>query len=220
MVNNLTQKQEKVLKFIGDYIGNNGEPPTISEIKEFLRVKSLRTVTQYLDILERKGYVYRSKYAKRGIKLIGWKSYFNSELVQVPLIGSAGCDNQTVFAEPNYEYISISRSLVKNVGGLVVGIKAIGQSMIEAGINDGDVVLVEQGAEINNGDRVAVIIDEIAVIKKINFIADAIILKPESKDPSYKPIIVDKNFHIFGKVIRVIKKIDEDDDIQIIPEPD
>ncbi len=218
--NTLTKKQEKVFRSIGRYIEKHRESPTISELKEILGVKSLRTVTQYLEILERKGFIYRNKYEKRGIRLIGYKSYFDPETINVPVYGSAGCDNQLIFAEPIYdEYVSISKQLIGTRKGEVLAIKAIGQSMTGAGIDDGDIVLVERTKDLKNGDKVVAIIDEIAVIKRIFFTENTVVLNPDSKKEGYKPIIMNRDFEVVGKVIDVIKRSKEEEDkIELIPE--
>lgn len=216
--NNLTKKQKKVFKFIGEYFQDNGESPTIFELKEMLKVKSLRTVTQYLDILERKGFIQRNKHEKRGIVPIGYKSYSDSEMTHIRVLGSAGCDNLTIVAEQDYdEYISISKEIIDEQRGNMVGIRAIGNSMLDSGISDKDIVLVKKTQDVNDNDRVVAIIDGIAVIKRIAFGDNVIILNPDSKDETYKPIIMDKNFEIFGKVIDVIKK-PGNEDIEIVPE--
>ena len=214
----LTKKQEKVFKLVTDYFDKNGQAPTILELKKLMNVRSLRTVTQYLEILEKKGYICREKYAKRGTRLIGKKAYFNPEMINIQVFGSAGCDNQSILAEPMHdEFISVSRDFLGDRGNRLIAIRAIGRSMLEAGINDGDTVLVEKTNEIKNNDRVVAIIDDIAVIKRISFTENAIILNPDSKDESYKPIVMKKDFKVFGKVIDVIKKPGDNDEIEIIP---
>ena len=216
--NNLTKKQERVLGLIKDYLKDNGQSPKISELREMLNVKSLRTVTQYLEILERKGFIYRDKHSKRGIRLFNQKIDINSEIVTLKVFSSAGCDNQTIFAEPIHdEYISVSKDFLGNRTEKLKAIRAIGDSMTEAGINNGDTVLVEETDQVSNGDRVVAIIDDIAVIKKISFTDNAVILNSASKDKSYKPIIMRRDFKIFGKVIDVIKKPENNNEVEIIP---
>jgi len=216
--NHLTKKQEKVLYFINDYLRDHDQSPTISELRDLLNVSSLRTVTQYLEILERKGFIYRDKYSKRGIRLFNQKIDINPEIITLKVFASAGCDNQTIFAEPMHdEYISVSKDFLGNKTEKLKAIRAIGDSMTEAGINNGDTVLVEETDQVSNGDRVVAIIDDIAVIKKISFIENAVVLNPASKDESYKPIVMKKDFKIFGKVIDVIRKLENYNEKEIIP---
>ena len=218
--NNLTKKQKKVFKLISEYFERHRESPTIPELREMLGVKSLRTVTQYLEILERKGFLYRKKNERRGIRLIGFKAYFDPETIDVPIYGSAGCDNQSVFAEPIHdEYVSISKKLIADKKGRVLVIRAIGRSMTEAGIDDGDIVLVEKTKDVKNNDRVVAIIDDIAVIKRISFTKNVVVLNPDSKEEGHKPIIMSRNFEVVGKVIDVIKvpKGKDENEIDLIP---
>ena len=77
--------------------------------------------------------------------------------------------------------------------------------MLDFGIEDGDIVLIEMNGKVVDGDRVVVILDDMAVIKKLYFANDTIILYPESKNKDYKPIILSKDFKIFGKVQKIIK---------------
>jgi SOS regulatory protein LexA len=212
--NIITDKQKRVLKIIGEYYEKNGESPTVSEIKKILRVKSLRSITQYLDILEKKGFIYRKKNVSRGVIPVGYKSQFNPEIVSVSVIGSAGCDNQSIFADTIFdEHINISKNLIEGKEERMIAIRAMGESMTEAGINDGDIVLVEKTEDIQNNDRAVVIINDIAVIKRIFFTDDTVILKPDSKEEGYKPIIMDKDFRVMGKVIRVVKMPKDDFEI-------
>jgi len=216
--NNLTKKQRKVLNLISNYSRNNGQSPTISELRDLLNVSSLRTVTQYLEILERKGFIYRDKYSKRGIRLFNQKIDISPEIITLEVFASAGCDNQSILAEPIHdEYISVSKDFLGNKTDKLIAIKAIGNSMTEAGINNGDTVLVEKTDQVSNGDRVVAIINDIAVIKKISFTENAVILNPASKDESYKPIVMKKDFKIFGKVIDIIRKPENYNEEEIIP---
>jgi repressor LexA len=216
--NHLTKKQERVLTLINNYFRNNGQSPKISELREMLGVRSLRTVTQYLEILERKGFIYRDKHSKRGIRIFSQKKDIDSQVVTMPVFASAGCDNQTILAEPIHdEYISVSQNFLGDKIDKLVAIRAIGDSMIEAGINNGDTVLVEKTDQVKNGDMTVAIIDDIAIIKRVFFTDNAVILNPASKDKSYKPIIMRRDFKIFGKVIDIVKKPENNDEVEIIP---
>lgn len=209
----LTKKQGGVYIFIKDFIQRNGKSPTITEIRDFLKAKSLRTVTQYLEILEKKGFITRNKSKHRSINLAEGHRF---ETITLPVLASAGCDNRSILAEQKFdEYITVSKDVISDNKNAVV-IKAVGNSMQDAGINNEDYVLVEKTEDVKDDDIVIAIIDEVAVVKKISFANNAIILSPVSLDKSYKPIIMNKNFKIFGKVIDVIKNpIDEE--IKFIP---
>jgi repressor LexA len=216
----LTEEQAKVFNFISDYLDEHQQSPTISEIKTKFKFVSSRSVTQFLEALTRKDMIRRERYKSRGIKLM---KETESELVQLPVFASAGCGSPAVIAQRTFdEFISVAASLIKGKKkeNLYV-IKAIGTSMNEAGINDGDYVLVERigDQDIDIGDRVVAIIDDSAVIKKYMRSDDVIILQPVSSDTSHRPIILDSNstYKIFGKVVKTIR-IPKTDDLQYITE--
>ena len=205
--NNLTKKQQKVYEIISDYHSENGCAPTILELCNALDVKSSRTVTQYLEALEKKGFILRDKYSRRGIVLIKKEVYTKPNTTHLAVLGYAGCDNQSILANPIYdEYISVSNEILKNKKGKVIAIMAVGGSMTAAGIDNGDIVLVEKTEQINNDDRVLAVIDETAVIKKIIFTENSVILNPDSKEDGHKPIVMHRDFKVVGKVVEVIKK--------------
>ncbi|MBS3902958.1 MAG: transcriptional repressor LexA [Anaplasmataceae bacterium] len=213
----LTAKQKQFYDALKDLMDRKGESPTVAELVKLMRFSSPRAVTQYLDALEKKGMIERGRYEKRGIRLT---DYLNSEptTVNIPVIASAGCDNLNIFAEKNLgDYICVATELLQGVNkDNVVCVKAVGDSMVDAGIEEGDYVLVEVTENVNHDDLVVAIIDSFAVIKKIEFANNAIILKPVSQDPQYKPIIVGKNFRLFGKVIDVIR-LQPKGELEIVP---
>ena len=206
----LTKKQRKVFDLIESYFNKYGCSPTITELKETLNVNSLRTVVQYLEALEKKGFIYRKHNQKRGIELANIGTTIDFDTILLPVVASAGCDNASVFADEKVdEYITIDKNFIpsgKSIKDLAV-VKAIGESMREAGIDSGDYILVEKidTAQAQENDRVVAIIDDNIVIKKLHFTKNAIILNPESKNKHYKPIIMKKDFYIPGKVIDIIK---------------
>ena len=212
----LTKNQRQVYEYIKKRLSRRGESPTIVEIAKEMGVDSLRSVTQYLEVLERKGLIQRERYAQRGITLVD-NTKSTEELVSVPVFASAGCGSPSVIAERIFdEYITVSSSLMGGERENLFVIKATGNSMRDAGISDGSFVLVEMIEDVSSGDLVVAIIDDTAVIKKISFSNNAIILYPVNEDPAYQPIIMQRDFKVFGKVIRVIK-VERNEDYEIIP---
>jgi len=220
-ISKLTKKQRKVFDLIESYFNAHGCSPTTIELKETLGVSSLRTVVQYLEALENKGFIHRKRNQKRGIELTNTGTTKDFDTILLPVVASAGCDNASVFAEERIgEYITVDKNFIpegKNIKNLVA-IKAIGESMKEAGIDSGDFVLVEKidNSEARENDRVVAIIDDNIVIKKLHFAKNAMILRPASKDKHYKPIIMKKDFYIPGKVIDVIR-MKSDLEIEYVP---
>ena len=203
---NLTSKQKKVYDFIVAYLDKNNVSPTISELAGFLKVSSLRTVTQYLESLEKKNLIVRLHGASRGIRLVA-QNAISTVTVMLPVVSAAGCDNMNVFAEQTFdEFITLDRDFLKGCDiEKVVAFRAMGDSMVDAGIETGDLVLTEMTGDIRQKDKVVAIVDGMALIKQINFSANAVVLAPMSRDPQYRPIIMRRDFQVFGKVIEVIK---------------
>ena len=141
--------------------------PTHEEIRSFIGVKSINSVSQYLEVLESGGYISRRRHDKRNIDLVEVLNNDNikSQFIQVPVIASVGCDDLSVFAEEQAdEFLQVESSLIKNSN--MVAIRAIGNSMNNSGIENGDYVLVEKNTEIKNGDKVVAVIDGMATLKR------------------------------------------------------
>ena len=211
----LTEKQKRFYDSLKNLMEKRGESPTVSELVRLMKLSSPRAATQYLEALQKKGLIERSRYEKKGIRFVESGS---EATVNIPVIASAGCDNVSVYAFRNFgDYICVAASLLQGVKkDNVACVKAIGDSMVDAGIKEGDYGLVEVTEAVTENDLAVAIVDSFAVIKKIEFANNAIILKPVSSDPQYKPIILNKNFRIFGKVIDVIR-LQPKGDLEIVP---
>jgi len=201
----LTSKQKRVLDNISLYISAKGAPPTLDELRRNLGFKSIRTVVQYLDILERKGYVVRRRYARRNIELRPVDAFGRTEtLVSVPVVANVGCDDLSVFAQEQYdEFLQVDKKIVDESGD-IVAVRAVGDSMADAGIQSGDYILVQFTDNIKNGDRVAAIVGDMVTVKRFERREGVTILYPENKDPKYKPIVLRGDFKIAGRVLCVI----------------
>lgn len=198
----LTFKQRKVLEEVRVHMQKWNKPPTLDELREKLGFQSMRTVTQYLDILERKGYIVRRRGFKRNIELRnvdgGWGT------VSIPVIANVGCDDLSVFAQEKAdEYLEVDKKIVED-NGEIVAVRAVGDSMADAGIESGDYILVQFTNDVKSGDRVAAIIGDMVTVKRLIKKDGVTVLYPESKDPKYKPIVLREDFKITGKVICVI----------------
>ncbi len=202
----LTGKQKRVLDNIELYINAKGEPPTLDELRQNLGFKSLRTVMQYIETLERKGYIVRRKYSRRNIELRTVDAVGRSTmLVSVPVVANVGCDDLSVFAqEQTDEFLQVDKQIVDEVQGEIVAVRAVGDSMADAGVKSGDYILVQFTDKVKSGDRVAAIIGDMVTVKRLERRNGVTILYPESKDPKYKPIVLRDNFKIAGRVLCII----------------
>lgn len=202
----LTPKQQKVLSVIEGYITKKHEPPTLDELRGMLHVRSLRTVTQYLESLEQKGYIVRRKHARRNIELRNADSNgLRTETASVPVVANVGCDDLSLFAEEQHdEFLEVDKTIVESEESGIVAVRAVGDSMADAGINPGDYVLIRFTEEAQNGDRVAAIVGDMVTVKRLERQGGVTILWPESKNQKYKPIILREDFKIAGKVLCVI----------------
>ncbi|MEK7608245.1 MAG: transcriptional repressor LexA [Patescibacteria group bacterium] len=213
----LSEKQQAVLDHICWYIERYGISPTLDEIRKAIGVSSIQTVVQHLAAIERKGFIQRDRNAKRNIRIVGQKK--NDALVSVPVFASVGCGIPSVLTERVFdEYVQVSNALVRRIvdkKDLVI-IRAVGDSMQDAGVRDGDFVLVEKTDDVKTGDLVVTIIDDTALLKKLTITKNAIILDPVTQDKSYPRIIMSRDFQIFGKMIDIIR-VAESEDFQIIP---
>lgn len=218
----LTSKQKRVLENISLYIQAKGEPPTLEELRKNLGFKSLRTVVQYLDILERKGYMVRRKYARRNIELRPIDAEGRTEtLVSVPVVANVGCDDLSIFAQEQYdEFLQVDKKIVEQNGD-IVAVRAVGDSMLDAGINSGDYILVQFTDNVKSGDRVAAIVGDMVTVKRLERRDGVTILYPENKDPKYKPIVLREDFKIAGRVLCVIPAaVADNDDVTRVAEFD
>lgn len=216
----LTPTQRETLAFIQEYVREHGKAPTITELGKALNLSSLRSVTQRLEALQKKGLIKRDRFQHRSIAVLdGIESPLSSNLVEVPVIASAGCDAMDVYAEQSFgEYIVVDRSLIggKKESTNIVAVRAVGDSMVDAGIHNGDYVIVEVTDQVADGDRVVAILGNMAVIKRFSRVDEVVYLNPENRFGTYKPIIVrEEDSRVFGKVLSIIPGTEWVDDIKV-----
>jgi repressor LexA len=196
----LTKKQRKVLEFLTSYTKKYGYPPTIREIGEHFGF--LWTAARgHLQSLERKGFIKITPSRSRGIDIIGLKP---TEGLMVPVAGKIRAGRPILATEDIDAHILVDKSLFPAKDAF--SLKVAGDSMIEAGILDGDYVVVKPQKVIENGEIGVFLIGDEATVKRIFKDEKKIILKPENRDmkpESYNPDEVT----IIGKVIGVIRKI-------------
>ena len=206
----LTERQGEILEFIILNKEKFGYPPSIPEIQRKFSFKSPNAVQDHLKALERKGYISRHAHKARGIEiLVHTASNENNRnnALQIPIVGeiSAG---RPILAQENIEgTIVIDKSIIKNSNGNFA-LRVKGDSMINAGILDGDYVIVSQQPDAEQGDIIVALIEDEATIKRFYKEKNRIRLQPEND--TMEPIIIktdENNVRIIGKIKGVIRKI-------------
>ena len=160
----LTDKQSKIYEFIASWQMKKSYPPTQAEIRDHFGFGSQNAVRSHLALIERKGYIRLSLGKARGIKLIQIPNLFSKE-PSIPLLGSIAA-GVPLWEEQNFEdHLPISPALFG--GGELFALKVIGESMIDAGIRNGDVAIIRRQDVVDNGEIAAVLIDHEATLKRV-----------------------------------------------------
>lgn len=198
MNRSLTERQSEILQFITDSISDRGFPPTQREIMRRFKMKSTRGVARHLEALEKKGCLTRSRGA-RAIELHG-------PARGIPVIGKVAA-GQPILATENIEgRIDLHRSLVRWRDAFFLKVK--GESMIQAGILEGDYLLVKPQPTAETGEIVVALINGEATVKRFAKKGERILL--HSANPAYAPIEVTQrsgDFRIIGKAVAVIRSL-------------
>ena len=201
--------KEKVLVTLQRWTARNGGQPSVEELRCELGVASTRTVFRYLQMLEADGAIKRRPGAP-GVKLLKPRA----EGVQtraVPVVGRVPA-GALMLAEENIEgWIHLPKALARPASDKFFLLRVRGTSMNRAKvggntIEDGDLILVRQQPVARNGDIIVAMVDGEATVKTLVKAPGYVILKPESKDNSHSPIVVDRDFRVAGKVTHVLKK--------------
>lgn len=197
----ISKKQQEILEYIKNQILQRGFPPAVREICEAVNLKSTSSVHSHLETLEKNGYIRRDPTKPRAIEILD--DTFNltrREMVNVPIIGQVAA-GQPILAEENIEdYFPFPAERMPNKQTFLLKVK--GESMINAGILDGDYVLVEQDATASNGDMVVALVEDSATVK--TFYKEEGVFRLQPENDFMDPIIV-KEVSILGKVIGVMR---------------
>lgn len=201
-MNELTDKQKLIYNYIKSEIKTKGYPPSVREICALMNLRSTSTVHTHLAALSKKGYIQRSGSKNRSIKILDENFYGkNLNFISVPVLGKVTAGIPILAVENIEEYFPISFDYVKD--DEVFMLRVVGDSMLGAGINDRDLVLVKKQETANNGDIVVALIDDSATVK--TFIREDKHIKLMPHNDKYEPIIT-KNVSIIGKVIGLFRK--------------
>lgn len=198
----ITAKQQEILEFIKDCILSKGYPPSVREICEAVCLKSTSSVHSHLETLEKNGYIRRDPTKPRTIEILDDEfGLQRRELVNIPILGNVAAGLPTL-AEQNIEgYYPIPAELLPNKPTFMLNVH--GDSMVNAGILDGDQVICAEASTADNGQIVVALIDDSATVKRFFREKDHIRLQPEND--FMDPIIVDGDVRILGKVIGLLR---------------
>jgi len=215
----LGERHQRILEFLQVYQRANKYPPSIREIGEKTGITSTSVVNYYLDQLEKKGLIERDRKISRGVRLSGVNG--SAETLRIPILGPIAAGLPLPELDPNISYmtdseanaVDIARSLLssKEKGDNLFALEVKGESMIDAMINDGDIVVLKPATDARNGEMVAVWLprDNEATLKYFFKEKERYRLQPAN--PTMKPIFIKKSepLEIKGKVVMVIRRLDK-----------
>lgn len=199
----LTDKQTQILEYIRHEILAKGYPPSIREICQAVDLKSTSSVHAQLSSLEAKGYIRRDLTKSRSIEIIDDDfSLTKRELVNIPIVGTVSC-GQPILAEQNIEdYFPVPPEYIHNTNNQTFMLRVKGDSMINVGIYDKDLVIVEQCSSARNGEIVVALIEDSATVKTFYKENGYIRLQPEN---DYMDPILVEHCEILGRVIGLFR---------------
>ena len=206
----MTQRQREVLSFMRGFTDKHGAPPTVREIAERFRFTP-RAAFDHLRALERKGMLHRrvtDRRVSRTLVLTDRSPERSRRDREIPILGKIAAGAPIFAAENREDVIPVRPEWLAAKGGDVFALRVRGDSMIQAHIADGDLVLVRKQESAATGDIVAAMIDQEATVKRFATEGGSVLLKPEH--PTMKPIVVDPQraeFRILGKVIGLIREM-------------
>ena len=203
MSENLSEKEKSILTVIKNNVSEKGYPPSVREIGQAVGLSSSSTVHGYLKKLEDKGYLRRDANKTRAIEVISPEGRRNAvDLIDIPVLGQVAA-GQPLLAAENWEETFTLPSFFAGAGDFFM-LTVKGDSMIEAGILDGDMVVVRQQPNANTGDIVVALLGEEATVKRYYKESNSIRLQPENKN--FEPIYT-KDAKLLGKVTGLLRKM-------------
>ena len=193
-------KEEELLAFIKNHQEEFGYPPTVREMCRAIKVSSTSTISYYLNKLETSGLIKKSPNKNRALEIVG-ETFNFSDYVKIPIVGKITAGEPILAVENTEEYFIASPSLFRGDGLFILTVS--GESMINAGIFNGDKIVVRQQSTAQNGEIVAALIDGLASFKRFYKEENRYRLQPEND--TMEPIYTD-HVEILGKVVGLIRK--------------
>lgn len=199
-------KQIEAVRHIRNSLVHKGRLPSVRELMKALGYKSPRSASLIIDELISKGILKKRPDGDLQLVKDPESHSRHAQTIDVPLVGSVAC-GMPLLAQENIEgFVSVSKMLA-HAGSKYFLLRASGDSMNKARINDGDLVLIRQQSSAEEGEKVVALIDGEATVKELHFGQGAIALLPKSTNKKHKPIILTEDFQIQGVVVAVIPKI-------------
>ena len=193
-------KEEELLAFIKNHQEEFGYPPTVREMCRAIKVSSTSTISYYLNKLETSVLIKKSPNKNRALEIVG-ETFNFSDYVKIPIVGKITAGEPILAVENTEEYFIASPSLFRGDGLFILTVS--GESMINAGIFNGDKIVVRQQSTAQNGEIVAALIDGLATVKRFYKEENRYRLQPEND--TMEPIYTD-HVEILGKVVGLIRK--------------
>lgn len=199
----LTKRQREILTYLMDSMQRRGYPPSVREIGAALGLTSSSTVHSHLAALEKKGFIHRDPSKPRAIEILkDGASQPPKRMVNVPVLGRIAA-GQPLLAEENIEDVfPLPRDFVREDASFILRVR--GDSMIDAGIHDGDYLVIRQQPTANNGEIVAALLGEEATVKRFYRERDQVRLQPENR--TMTPILT-REVNILGKAVALIRRL-------------
>lgn len=205
MPKDITERQKELLQFIIRQVREHNLPPSISEMASFLKVSSKNAVAKLLNALEDAGYVKTDGRA-RGITILdALGEALEKGMIRVPVLGRVQAGSPHLAEEQIEEWVNLPQTLVKGRRDVFL-LKVRGDSMINAGIYEGDLVIVRPVKDAKNNDIVVALLRDEATVKRLIYVKDRAYLKAEN--PDYANIYPKEEWTIQGKVVGVIRNLE------------
>lgn len=204
----LSEQELRALNFIRHRLRSQGQAPSVRELQRELGYRSPRSAAKHIEALIEKGLVDRGP--KRELRVLApppGEEQFHSMVhtTLVPLVGLVACGHPLLAVENTEATIPVSLDLARPPHRYFL-LRARGDSMDAAGIEDGALVLIRQQSHASDGDRVVALIDDMATIKILRRSPDAALLCPHSTNPSHQPIVLTRDFAVQGIVVAVLPR--------------
>lgn len=196
----LTIKQEKIFEFIKLKIKESGFPPTVREIGDKFNI-TVKGAYDHVKAIEKKGYIRTEQNKSRAIVVLDSEDEIPTDAINIPLLGRIAAGSPILAEENIEEYLSFPKTMFRSGEYFALHVK--GDSMIEGGINDGDIAILKKQNTANNGDIVAALLTEEATLKRLKITGGRAQLMPENV--AYQPIPAD-NASILGKLVALFRK--------------